>query len=260
MDSDRQDRIKELEAQFKVLNRAICLMLDDYANRDQFLEQVVSVIREELEYDHFVIAVVDAEGRAIYRSGYGLPEEWKGRYMQAAEVGVVGWVLKHGEPLLVPDVSCEPRYVEGRETTRSEVCVPLRVRGCVFGVINAESDECVFGVINAESDEVNRFTAHDLELLTTLAAVVSGTLAKILRREEAARWEAQKLLDLTARERQVLQQIAEGKTNRQIAQQLKIAERTVETHITRILGRLGMKSRFTAALWWREHGSIGENK
>lgn len=45
---------------------------------------------------------------------------------------------------------------------------------------------------------------------------------------------------LTARERQVLQQIAEGKTNRQVAESLGVSVKTVDTHRTRLMKKLGI--------------------
>jgi DNA-binding NarL/FixJ family response regulator len=54
---------------------------------------------------------------------------------------------------------------------------------------------------------------------------------------------------LTSRERDVLTLIADGATNRQIARQLGVTERTARTHVSNILGKLGLTSRTQAALW-----------
>jgi len=54
---------------------------------------------------------------------------------------------------------------------------------------------------------------------------------------------------LTTREREVLVLIADGATNRQIARQLGISERTARTHVSSILGKLALASRTQAALW-----------
>jgi DNA-binding NarL/FixJ family response regulator len=59
---------------------------------------------------------------------------------------------------------------------------------------------------------------------------------------------------LTARERDVLAQIAGGATNRQIASRLRITERTARTHVSSILAKLGLASRTQAALWALQHG------
>jgi DNA-binding NarL/FixJ family response regulator len=60
----------------------------------------------------------------------------------------------------------------------------------------------------------------------------------------ATHWE-----ELTPREQEILQLIAGGASNREIAQQLFISEKTVKNHITSILGRLELRDRTQAAIW-----------
>ena len=62
---------------------------------------------------------------------------------------------------------------------------------------------------------------------------------------------------LSRREVEVLKLVMAGMTNRQIGQELFIAERTVEGHVERIRGKLGVRSRTEAALWAVRHG-VGE--
>jgi DNA-binding NarL/FixJ family response regulator len=54
---------------------------------------------------------------------------------------------------------------------------------------------------------------------------------------------------LTAREREVLAQIAEGRSNRQIARMLQMSEKTVKTHVSSVLAKLGVADRTQAALY-----------
>jgi DNA-binding CsgD family transcriptional regulator len=56
------------------------------------------------------------------------------------------------------------------------------------------------------------------------------------------------LPSLTPREREVIIRLAQGKTNRQIAMDLKVSPRTVEKHVERILAKLGATNRTVAAL------------
>jgi len=55
--------------------------------------------------------------------------------------------------------------------------------------------------------------------------------------------------ELTDREREILQMLAAGKANKQIAAELVISERTARTHVSNILRKLNLSSRTQAALW-----------
>ena len=59
---------------------------------------------------------------------------------------------------------------------------------------------------------------------------------------------------LTPREREIAALVARGLTNRQIAAELFISERTAGTHVAHILGKLGFTSRAQVAVWAVEHG------
>jgi DNA-binding CsgD family transcriptional regulator/tetratricopeptide (TPR) repeat protein len=61
---------------------------------------------------------------------------------------------------------------------------------------------------------------------------------------------------LTPREREVAALVARGLSNRAIADQLVVGERTVETHVTNVLGKLGFSSRAQIAVWAVEHGLV----
>jgi two-component system NtrC family sensor kinase len=84
--------------------------------------------------------------------------------------GIAGWVAKHGEPLLIPDVTKDSRfYAQVDQSTgfesRSILCAPLKAKGRVIGVLEA---------INKHGQEEDaRFTEEDLEMLTALASWVA---------------------------------------------------------------------------------------
>jgi DNA-binding NarL/FixJ family response regulator len=63
---------------------------------------------------------------------------------------------------------------------------------------------------------------------------------------------------LTAREREVAGLIARGMSNREIAAALVVGERTVETHVTNILAKLGVGSRREVAAWASARGLATE--
>jgi DNA-binding NarL/FixJ family response regulator len=54
---------------------------------------------------------------------------------------------------------------------------------------------------------------------------------------------------LTAREREVAMLIAQGKSNREIAEAMTVSAKTIETYVTRILNKLGFGSRVQIATW-----------
>jgi DNA-binding NarL/FixJ family response regulator len=62
---------------------------------------------------------------------------------------------------------------------------------------------------------------------------------------------------LTAREREVLGQLTLGRSNREIARALHIQEKTVKTHVSSVLAKLGVPDRTQAALYAVRHGSAG---
>jgi non-specific serine/threonine protein kinase len=59
---------------------------------------------------------------------------------------------------------------------------------------------------------------------------------------------------LSPREREVVALVAQGRTNREIAGELMIAERTADTHLTNILNKLGFATRAQIAAWAAQEG------
>jgi DNA-binding NarL/FixJ family response regulator len=64
------------------------------------------------------------------------------------------------------------------------------------------------------------------------------------------------LADLTEREREVLMEIARGHSNREIARALVVSEKTVKTHVSNVLMKLGVADRTQAALFAVRHGML----
>ena len=85
-------------------------------------------------------------------------------------------------------------------------------------------------------------SVHDGHLL--LAPEAAGSLVRT-----AAGWNPAAGLDaLTSREREVLAEIAKGRSNREIARTLGVSEKTVKAHVSSVLAKLGVQDRTQAAL------------
>ncbi len=78
--------------------------------------------------------------------------------------------------------------------------------------------------------------------------------SRLMRREASSRPAHG---DLTAREGDVLRLVVEGLANKQIAQRLGIGEKTVKTHVSRVLGKLGVADRTQAAVLAIREGLVG---
>ena len=74
----------------------------------------------------------------------------------------------------------------------------------------------------------------------------------------AAHYQTLTRRDLSRRQREVLELIAAGKTNGEIAEQLGITLDGAKWHVSEILGKLGVPTREDAAEWWRNSGSLGQ--
>jgi len=86
--------------------------------------------------------------------------------------GLIGHVAVSGRPFISPDVRKEPRYVNARARTRSEMVAPII------------SNEEVIGVFDLESDELNAYANDDLEVLMLLASQVAIIIEKVMLHDQ----------------------------------------------------------------------------
>jgi sigma-B regulation protein RsbU (phosphoserine phosphatase) len=86
--------------------------------------------------------------------------------------GIIGHVAVSGEPVISPDVRTDPRYVNAREETRSEMVAPI-----------ISNDE-VIGVFDLESDRLNAYDEDDLQVLLLLASQVAIIIEKVMLHEQ----------------------------------------------------------------------------
>ena len=68
------------------------------------------------------------------------------------------------------------------------------------------------------------------------------------------------LSDLTLREKQILHLVIEGKTNRAIATEIYISEKTVEFHLDHIYSKIGVRTRLMAGVWAIQQGILAETR
>jgi DNA-binding NarL/FixJ family response regulator/class 3 adenylate cyclase len=102
---------------------------------------------------------------------------------------------------------------------------------------------------DAEAEEVAQAIRAAYNGEVHLDPAVSRLLAQRLRQRK----DAEPVEPLTGREKEVLSQLAKGASNKEIAYELGITERTARTHVSNILGKLGLASRTQAALYAVEH-------
>src|SRR5438874_12639099 len=86
--------------------------------------------------------------------------------------GLIGHVALRGKPFVSPDVRNEPRYIDARAGTRSEMVAPI--------ISNNE----VIGVFDLESDELNAYAKDDLEVLGLLASQVAIIIEKVMLHDQ----------------------------------------------------------------------------
>jgi sigma-B regulation protein RsbU (phosphoserine phosphatase) len=144
---------------------------------DQLLTRIASLTKRLIDYRTFGILLLNEQSRELEMKlavSYGKGAETK--HMKLGE-GLVGWAALHKEPVLVSDVSKDPRYINLVEDARSELVIPMLIK-----------DRCI-GVFDLESPELNAFTKEHKELLTLLAsqaavAIDNARLYEEVRRNE----------------------------------------------------------------------------
>ncbi|MFE5795235.1 response regulator [Streptomyces sp. NPDC056503] len=125
-------------------------------------------------------------------------------------------------------------------------------------------DEYVFGALRAGASGFLLKNAEARELIEAVRTVArgEGLIAPAVTRRLIAEFAAESrpaprtdpsvLAPLTPREREVLAALGAGLSNAEIAVRLEMAEATVKTHVSKVLGKLGLRSRVQAAVLARE--------
>jgi sigma-B regulation protein RsbU (phosphoserine phosphatase) len=104
------------------------------------LAAVAENLRGCLHFDNLSVLLLDELGRELrFELAVGLPQEVADHWRFGLGQGIVGTVAREGRPLRVGDVLEDPRYIRATEGVRSELAVPLVVRGRTIGVLDAGS-------------------------------------------------------------------------------------------------------------------------
>ena len=141
----------------------IALSLSTTLDVGRLLETVLVQLRQLWGYDHGAILLVDeATGELVVAAASGYTEGPGHRL--PSDQGICSVVARTGEPIFVPDVALDPRYLQGVQGARSELAVPLVWEGRILGVLNVESNT------------PNAYGPADLDLLTTVAEQAAAAL------------------------------------------------------------------------------------
>lgn len=185
--------------------------------------------------------------------------------MTEEEIQVVGEAANGKEALALirktnPDVVLMDLVMDemdGVEATREAVRIQPGIRVIVltsylnddklFPVLEAGAFSYLLKTSRAEEIAAAIRSAHQGE--STLEPKVSARLLKQVRKPDPLPHE-----DLTDREREVLGLLGQAKTNQQIADSLMIGIKTVKTHVSNILSKLGLEDRTQAAVYAVKHG------
>lgn len=140
-----------------------------------------------------------------------------------------------------------------------EVCRDIRsdhpgVR--VLMLTSFEDDQAMFDAIVAGADAYLLKDSRLDDLVAAIGKVAQGqslldpaVTERVFRRLRSDADEGRVLDKLTEQERRVLDLITDGRTNKQIAKHLYLAEQTVKNHVSSLLRKLGVESRTQAALY-----------
>lgn len=145
------------------------------------------------------------------------------------------------------------------EPTGIEVCREVRSRypevACMM-LTSFADDEALFASIMAGAAGYVLKQVRGSDLAVAIRRVAAGqslldkgVTERVLERLRHPRPENDPLSGLTGQERRILDLISEGLTNRQIAEQMYLAEKTVKNYVSHLLAKLGMGRRSEAAAY-----------
>jgi sigma-B regulation protein RsbU (phosphoserine phosphatase) len=181
------------QARILLLLNEIARELTSILNLDELLGRIAELLRRLIDYQMFSITLLDASGEKLqHRFSLRFNENVHLKNDIPVGKGIVGYAAQYREPVLVPDVSKDPRYIQANPETRSELAAPLIYKDKVIGVLDLEHTRRGF------------FTEDHKRTITTLAAQIAVAIENARLYEEIARQERRLERDLRlARELQM---------------------------------------------------------
>ena len=153
--------------------------------------------------------------------------------------------------------------LDGIAATREVLAVSPHVKVVILTTF--EQDDYIFGALHAGASGFLLKRTSPEELLAAIHTVAAGdsllspsvtrvVIDRVAHQPTPNLGESDRLADLTPREREVLELVARGLSNGEIAAQLVIEESTVKTHVKRILMKLDLRDRIQAVIFAYESG------
>jgi diguanylate cyclase (GGDEF)-like protein len=156
----------------------IALIATDVDNEDELIVRVTDIIGQNLFPDNFGILLLDEQAGILHAhpSYRFFQAEEQHRMELPLEKGVTGLVARTGKPQRIGNVRRVKEYFDLDDRTISELCVPIKFR------------ERILGVINAESTKKEAFTEDDERLLVTLASQLATALEQLRKAQAERKW------------------------------------------------------------------------
>jgi len=140
-----------------------------------------------------------------------------------------------------------------------EVCREIRTRmpevACLM-LTSFADDDALFNAIMAGASGYVLKQVRGSDLVESVRRVAAGgslldpaVIKRVMERLQGIEREEEGLEQLSTQERRILSFIAEGMTNRQIAEAMYLSEKTVKNYVSNLLAKLGMHRRTEAAVW-----------
>lgn len=150
-----------------------------------------------------------------------------------------------------------------------ELCREIRSRlpdvSCLM-LTSYSDDEALFEAIIAGASGYVLKQVRGSELLAAIRRVAQGehlldpaVTGRVMKRLSSPSGDDQRLASLTTREREVLELIGQGMTNRQIGETMHLAEKTVKNYVSGLLAKLGMERRTEAAVFVARREASGDH-